>query len=164
MTVSGTVKCLTPSLDLTGRLRRISGMRVALLACVAVLLAVPAADAKDLRPGDLRLCDLARCVPIRDRRALDAIGRFYYGSPQPSRAAKARKDERMYQLRFRNGYVTGFVAGRRLDRFLSGGVNLGQFAAGVWYRMPAVAAAEIRRLAHGLPPLHVTPSLVSESH
>ena len=151
-------------MDLTGGLRRISGVRIALLAGVVLLLAVPAAAAKDLRPGDLRLCDQARCVAIRNQKALDAVSRFYYGAPPPRRVTAPRNGARMYELRFRNGYVTGFAAGSGLDRFLSGGVNLGQFAAGIWYRMPPTAAAELRRLASRLAPLRVTPSLVSRSH
>lgn len=164
MTVSDTVRCLTPSTDLRGGVRCIRSVRIALLASVVLLLAVPVALAKDLRPGDLRLCNSVRCVAIRGQPALDAMSRFYYGSPAPRRAPKAPNGAQMYQLRFPNGYVTGFVAGGALDRFLSGGVNLEQFAAGVWYRVPPVAAAELRRLARGLAPLRVTPSLVSRSH
>ncbi len=147
----------------TGRLRRISGVRVALLACVAVLLAVPAADAKDLRPGDLRLCDLARCVPIRDRRALDAIGRFYYGSPQPTHVPRPRYDSRFFVLRFRDGYTTGLVAGARLDSFLSYGVNLDQFTQSWWYRVPSAASRELRRLARDLRPQHLAPADIAYS-
>lgn len=139
-------------------------MKAALLASVVLLVAAPAALAKDFHPGDLRLCNRARCVSIRDQRALDAISRFYYGAPQPGGVRAPRNGARMYQLRFPNGYVTGFAAGTSLDRFLSGGVNLGQFAAGLWYRLPPVAARELRRLSHRLAPLHVTPSLVSQSH
>jgi len=70
----------------------------------------------------------------------------------------------MLQLRFRNGYVTGIVAGAQLDRFLSYGVNLGQFAKGRWYRFPALAAAELRRLASSLRPMRLTPAAIALSH
>jgi hypothetical protein len=138
-------------------------MRLA-LACVVALLVVPAATAKEFRPGDLRICNLSRCVAIRNQTALDAISRLYYGSPAPQAVAAPKNGARMFQLRFRNGYVTGVAAGADLDRFLSFGVNLDQFTAGRWYRVPRVAARELRRLASGLAPLRVTPAVVDQSH
>jgi hypothetical protein len=69
----------------------------------------------------------------------------------------------LLQLRFTNGYVTGVVAGRRLDRFLSYGVNLDRFFGGTWYRVPRAAAAALRRLAAGLPPLRLTPAAFARS-
>jgi hypothetical protein len=64
----------------------------------------------------------------------------------------------MLRLEFRNGYTTGIVATPALDRFLSHGVNLDRFRGGVWYAVPATAAAELRRLAAGLHPLRVRSS------
>jgi hypothetical protein len=46
----------------------------------------------------------------------------------------------------RTAYVAGIVAPANLDRFLSYGVYLRRFYGGTWYRVPARAAAELRRL------------------
>lgn len=128
----------------------------------AVVLSVPAA-AKDFGPGDLRVCNGDRCVPVVRRSVLPALGAFYYSGPQPKRVEAAPIGARMYQLRFRNGYVTGIVATASLDRFLSYGVYLGRFRRGTWYRVPESLARELRRLAVGIRPLRVTVAAVAKS-
>ncbi|MEX0673967.1 MAG: hypothetical protein WD981_05835 [Gaiellaceae bacterium] len=130
---------------------------------MAALLATPAAVAKDFDPGDLRLCNAKRCVPILNRHALKSLAGLYYVAPQPERAPAVRLGVPYYQLRFRNGYVTGIVASAKLDRFLSYGVYLGRFQRGTWYRMPDVAARELRHLAAGLTPLRVTREALARS-
>jgi hypothetical protein len=136
------------------------------LFCVAtlaaVVLCVPAA-AKDFGPGDLRVCNGDRCVPVVRRSVLPALGSFYYSGPQPKAVTAAPMGARMFQLRFRNGYVTGIVATASLDRFLSYGVYLERFRRGTWYRVPDGLARELRRLAAGLRPLHVTAAAVAKS-
>jgi hypothetical protein len=67
-------------------------------------------------------------------------------------------------LRFRNGYVTGIIATRRLDRFLSYGVNLDRFARKTWYAAPRRLAEELRRLATGLRALRLTRAALTRSH
>ena len=54
------------------------------------------------------------------------------------------------------GYSWAVDDWTRLDRFLSYGVSLERFQRGHWYRLPARAARELRRLAASLTPLHVT--------
>jgi hypothetical protein len=153
---------------------------LAALGALAAVL-VPAAHAKDFRPGDLRVCNAERCVAITNRAALEALGGFYYGGTCPPAALKdgacmpnertppravpaVKLGEPAFELRFRNGYATGIVATARLDRFLSYGVNLGWFRRGRWYRVPAPAARELRRLASDLQPLRVTRAALARSH
>jgi hypothetical protein len=136
---------------------------VGALAVSIVALAASAATAKDFGPGDLRVCDGNRCIPITNRDVLPALGSFYYGGPQPVPAPAVRMGAPAYQLRFRNGYVTGIVATAKLDRFLSYGVYLGRFRRGQWYRTPESIARELRRLARRLEPLRVTPRAVRRS-
>jgi hypothetical protein len=136
-------------------------MRVRLLVlpvCVAaVLVAVPGATAKEFQPGDLRICNHHRCVAITNQSVLNLLGAFYYtGQESPAKAHAPRLGARAFELRFDNGYATGMVATRKLDRFLSFGVNLGRFARGQWYRLPYGAPRELRRLATALEPLRVT--------
>lgn len=137
---------------------------VGLLAATA-LVAVPTAGAKDFRPGDLRICSGRHCVAVTNRTDLRLLSRFYYASAatQPARARSPRLGAPAFELRFSDGYVTGVVATAKLDRFLSYGVNLGRFLPKRWYRVPAQAARELRRLAAKLEPLRVTRALVAKS-
>jgi hypothetical protein len=139
------------------------GVGSALLAAAA-LVVIPAATAKDFGPGDLRVCNAHRCVPITHRAVLPLLGRFYYSDPEVAHvAARPRLGAPAFELRFRNGYVTGIVASARLDRFLSYGVNLGRFERGVWYRLPARVASELRTLTSGMKPLRVTRAALARS-
>ena len=135
----------------------------ALLAGIVVLLGAVDASAKDFGPGDLRVCNAHRCVPITRRAVLPLLGSFYYSGPKPAAVAAPRFGARAFELRFRNGYATGIAAGPALDRFLSYGVHLERFRARVWYQIPPVLAAEVRRLAAGLKPLGVTPAALARS-
>ena len=136
-----------------------------LVASLAAIVVVPSATAKDFGPGDLRVCNTKRCVPIERRDVLPALGSFYYGTDgaDPAVALPPSMGARAYELRFRNGYATGIVAGARLDRFLSYGVNLGRFARGRWYLVPNGLAAELRRLVKPLAPLRVTQASLARS-
>lgn len=127
-----------------------------LLAVVAVLVVVgvsaTAAAAKDLQPGDLRVCGTAgHCVPIVQRPVLKSLSSFYYSPGQPPVAPAPRHGQPMLQLVFPNGYVTGIVVA---GRFLSYGVNLGRFSTSVWYRLPSPTAEALRRLLSTVRPLH----------
>ena len=141
------------------RARRLLG----LLAASAALVVVSVAAAKDFRPGDLRVCNKARCIAIADQKVLDTLSAFYYGRPKPRRALPPALGVPYYELRFTNGYTTGIVATAALDRFLSYGVNLNQFARGRWYRVPAAASAELRRLAAPLAPLRLTRTAIRKA-
>jgi hypothetical protein len=138
-------------------------MRLAIpIAAAALVLAVPAA-AKEFEPGDLQLCNATRCVPIVDQTTLTAFGAFFYGSRNPMAIPAPRLGVPCFELRSRNGYVTGIVASRRLDRFLSYGVNTNQFARGRWYRVPARTALELRWLSASLEPLRLTRAALRKS-
>jgi hypothetical protein len=121
----------------------------------AALLVVPAASAKVFKPGDVRLCNAKRCVPIRNQVVLDKLSSFYYGSYALTTVRSPTHGAPYYELRFRNGYVTGIVATRRLDHFQSHGVNVNRFASGRWYGVPPRVSAELRRLAVGLRPFRL---------
>ena len=139
--------------------RRLFGL---LLASAALVFAASAA-AKEFEPGDLRLCNAKSCVEITDQTTLDALSAFYYGSRRPRRTRPPALRAPYCELRFENGYATGIVATWALDRFLSYGVNLQQFSRGRWYRVPAVAAAELRRLSASVEPLRLTRAALRKS-
>ena len=56
---------------------------------------------------------------------------------RPWRESRPALGAPYYELRFRNNYVTGIVATRQLDRFLSYGVHLERFNRDMWYAVPA---------------------------
>ena len=133
------------------------------LVALWALLVLPSASAKDFHPGDLRVCNATRCVAIVNRAVLPQLGAFYYGGPSPAQVRRPALGAPYYELRFRNGYVTGIVATRRLDRFLSYGVYLGRFARDKWYAVPRRMSDEICRLTVGLRPLRVTRAALAKS-
>jgi len=138
--------------------------RLGAFVVVTALVLACSAAAKDFKPGDLRVCNTARCVAISDQDVLDAVSTFYYGTSKLSVVPRPRMGAPAFELRFRNGYATGIVGSATLDRFLSYGVNLDRFERGRWYRVPAPAAAELRRLTAGLTPLQVTPAALAKAH
>lgn len=129
----------------------------------SALVLLPAASAKHFDPGALRVCNASRCVPIMTRQAQPLLGNFYYLGPSPRRARKPPLGAPYYELRFSNGYVTGIVATRQLDRFLSYGVYLERFRRNRWYRVPSQLSAELRRLAAALAPFRLTPAALARS-
>ena len=141
-------------------------MRAFLVAFVAglMLLVLPSASAKDFGPGDLRVCNATRCVPIVTRAVLPQLGSFYYSGPAPAHLGRPGLGTPYYELRFRNNYVTGIVATRQLDRFLSYGVHLERFTRDEWYAIPHPLSQELRRLTDGLRPLRLTRAALAKSH
>jgi hypothetical protein len=133
------------------------------LVVTAALLALPSASAKDFRPGDLRVCNANRCVPILSRSVLPQLTSFYYSGPPPVRVPRPALGTPYYELRFRNGYVTGIVATGRLDRFLTYGVHDQRFRGDIWYAVPGRMSAELRRLTDVLRPLRLTRAALAKS-
>ena len=130
---------------------------------IAALLLPASASAKDFRPGDVKLCDEQTCVVIGSRQVLDSLADFYFGGPAPAEVRPPKLGAPYLQLRFGNGYVTGIAATAQLDRFRSGGVNMGQFGVDSWYRVPAKLARALRKLAQPLHPRRVTRSTLGRS-
>lgn len=131
--------------------------QLAAAAIVCALLAVPAAVGKDFAPGDLRACGRDRCVPITNVRLVRALSVFYWRDGRAPRATRVRLGAPGFELRYRNGYATGMVASRKLDRFRAYGFYCERFQRGRWYRFPARAAAALQKLTAGLRPLRVGP-------
>jgi hypothetical protein len=140
------------------------GVFGAAVAGLALWLA-PLAQAKEFKPGDIRVCAARQCLPLNDRAALDALSAFYYSAKQIPRPKAAPASYAHYvELRFPNGYVTGIAAGRRYDHFLSYGVNLGQFKARRWHAIPARASVAIKMLATRLRTRPFPANVLSNSH
>jgi hypothetical protein len=126
------------------------------LAATATLLAVPAAMAKDFGPGDLRVCGRERCVPIMNPGVMRILSAYYWGPGRAPRAGPVRNGAPGFELRFRDGHPSGMVASTWLNRFRAYGFSCGRFERGKWYRFPARAVTEVRRLTARLEPLRVS--------
>jgi hypothetical protein len=133
------------------------------VVAASALVALPSAGAKDFKPGDVRICGAKRCAAIVNRTVLPRLASFYYSGPRPPRVRGPAIRAPYYELRFRNGYVTGIVATRRLDRFLSYGVVLERFARGRWHALPRRLSVELQRLTLGLRPLRLTRGSLARS-
>ena len=136
---------------------------VVALVLPAVLLGAGGAGAKEFAPGDVRVCNATRCVPVVKPEIVQLLARFIYTGPKPATVARPGWGAPAFELRYRNGYATGVAAGASLDRFLSFGVYAERFRPRVWYRMPAAVGAELRRLTAGMKPYPVTRALVAKS-
>lgn len=146
------------------RIRSIVRVALATFVAVTALVALPAASAKDFQPGDVRICNTTHCVAVIDRDALRLLAAFYYGDRTPARVRRPTLGVPYYELRYRNGYATGIVATRRLDRFLSYGVVSGRFTRHHWYRVPLKVSREFRRLTGDLRPLRLNRAALAKSH
>lgn len=133
------------------------------LGVVLAVLLTPSANAKDFGPGDLRVCDSTLCVAIVNPEVLPQLGAFYYSGSRLARVRQPVLGAACNELRFRNGYPTGIVATRRLDRFLSYGVHVERFEGGTWYAVPRQLSQELRQLTSNLRPLRVTRAALDKS-
>jgi len=133
------------------------------IAALAVLLGAGGAGAKEFAPGDVRVCDATRCVPVMRPTMVRLLARFIYTGPTPATVARPAWGAPAFELRYRNGYATGVIGSTRLDRFLSFGVYAERFRPRVWYRVPPELGVELRRLTAGMKPYPVTRALVARS-
>jgi hypothetical protein len=128
-------------------------VRLALVLGAAALLAIPAALAKEIQPGDLRLCGRDRCVSIKDPALVPRMHSFLWGPQRLVHAQRVRPGTQAFELRFRNGYAWGMVATAKLNRFRAYGFYCGRFQVGEWYRVPPRVAAAWHALTRGMRPL-----------
>jgi hypothetical protein len=154
------------------RIRSMSRTFLVALVAAWALLALPSASAKNFGPGDLQVCNATRCVAIVNRSVLPQLSSFYLNGPLPTRVRRPPLGTPYYELRFRDGgYVTGIVATRRLDRFLSYGVapqlrrgdHVRRFTLNTWYAVPRRMSVELRRLTDTLRPLRLTRAALAKS-
>jgi hypothetical protein len=129
-------------------------VRLAAIAVAAALVAAGAALAKEIEPGQLRVCNNAKCPAIFDGGALKAFSAFYWGNGPVERAPAPSPRAPAFALKL-DGWIIGVAATRRLDRVLVYGIYCGRFKRGVWYRLPNRAAMGLRRLTAGLVPQRV---------
>ena len=129
-------------------------VRLAAIVALAALVAAGTGLAKEIRPGQVRVCNDAKCPAIFDAGALRAFSAFYWGDARVERTAAPSRRAPAFTVKL-TGRLIGVVAGRRLDRVLVYGVYCGRFRRGAWYRLPERAAMGVRRLTAGLVPQRV---------
>ena len=76
---------------------------VAGLVAAAALVGASGSAAKEFGPGDLRVCDETRCVPIANRGAVRVLSGFYYHGLQPAVVPRPRWGAPAFELRFSTG-------------------------------------------------------------
>lgn len=118
-------------------------LAVPMLACA--LIAAAAASAKEIRPGDLRICGAKSCRAVNDPVTARAFGEFFYGRSRVFRAPTPRLGSPVVRVRFSNGFVAGVLTATAIR---VNGVDCERFHGSNWYRLPA----KLRGLTAGLEP------------
>jgi hypothetical protein len=115
----------------------------ALLA--TALFATAAAWAKDIRPGDLRICGATQCRVVNDAAQARAFSELLWGPSPVFRAPTPRVGSPIFQLRFKDGPAGAIISAKAIRVH---GLFCGRFQRGKWYRLPA----SLRGVTAGLEP------------
>ena len=124
-----------------------------LLAVIAgALLIAAGAWAKEIRPGDLRICGAAHCRVVSDPSHARAFSNLLWGSSRVVRAPTPPVGLPIFQLRFRDGPAGAIISATAIRVH---GLNCGRFQRGKWYRLPA----SLRGMTAGLKPKRLRASI-----
>jgi hypothetical protein len=116
------------------------------IAVLAGALAFTAtAVAKEIRPGELRICGAKQCRVVNDPGQARAFGELIWGDGPVVRAPTPRVGSAIFQLRFEGG-PTGAIISATAIRVH--GLHCGRFRRGRWYRLPK----SLQGLTAGLEP------------
>ena len=121
-----------------------------LLGCLLVigLVGVGAASAKEIRPGDLRVCGASRCHTVTEPRQARAFSSLLWGESRVIRAPTPRVGSPVFELRFDDGPAGAIINASAIRVH---GLRCGRFERGTWYRLPKT----LRGLTRGLEPKHL---------
>jgi hypothetical protein len=127
-------------------------MRV--LGAIAVLGLVfsVTTSAKEIRPGELRICGAVHCRAVKDPAQARAFSALLWGQTPIARAPTPRVGSPVFRVWLHDDAVALINATAiRVD-----GLNCGRFQRGKWYRLPTRlrvlgAALEPRRLRAAVP-------------
>jgi hypothetical protein len=122
-------------------------MRILRALALLGLVLSATASAKDIRPGELRICGLRHCHAVKDPAQAHAFANLLWGQSRLARAPTPTTGSSVYQLRFRE-WSGPAVAIINTSAIRVHGLNCGRFQRGKWYRLPA----RLRGLTKGLPP------------
>jgi hypothetical protein len=119
-------------------------MRLLLLMAVGLIVA-PCAWAKEIRPGELRICGARDCRPVTQSAQARAFSALLWGDGTVPRAPTPRVGSTVFQLRFRDGPAGAIITSTAIR---VAGLNCGRFQRGKWYRLPRA----LKGLTTGLEP------------
>jgi hypothetical protein len=123
---------------------------VAILAS-ALVLAVTA-SAKEIRPGDLRICGAVHCRVVNDPVQVHAFADLLWGPSRVVRAPTPRVGSAIFQLRFKDRPAGAIISATAIRVH---GLFCGRFQRGKWYRLPG----SLRGLTAGLKPKRLRASV-----
>jgi hypothetical protein len=104
---------------------------IALLA--GALAFTASAVAKEIRPGELRICGATQCRVVNDPSQARAFGELIWGDKPVSRAPTPRVGSPIFQLRFEGGPAGAIISATAIRIH---GLHCGRFRRGRWYRLP----------------------------
>jgi hypothetical protein len=122
----------------------------AILASALALAAT--ASAKEIRPGDLRICGAAHCRVVKDPGQARAFSDLLWGPSRVVRAPTPPVGSPIFQLRFRDGPAGAIISATAIRVH---GLICGRFQRGKWYRLPG----SLRGLTAGLKPKRLRASV-----
>jgi hypothetical protein len=120
-------------------------MRFFGLLLASTLIASATAWAKEIRPGDLRICGARHCRVVTSPADARAFSALLWGDGPVARAPTPRVGSPVFELRFADGPAGAIINATAIRVH---GLNCGRFQRGEWYRLPA----RVRRLTRGLEP------------
>ena len=104
------------------------------VAAIGLILSA-SAWAKDISPGELRICGLRHCHAVKDPAQARAFADLLRGQSRIARAPTPRTGSPVYQLRFRDRRGPAAALINRTSIRVHG-LNCGRFQRGKWYRLP----------------------------
>ena len=129
-------------------------MRVLGVLLVCTLLFASGSAAKEIRPGDLRICGATHCRVVNSPAQARAFSELIWGPSHTVRAPNPRVGSPIFQLRFKDGPAGAIISATAIRVH---GLICGRFQRGKWYRLPAslrdiTAGLEPKRLRAWIPP------------
>lgn len=97
------------------------------------LAACLAASAKEIRPGELRVCGSKHCRVVKSPVQSRAFSSLLWGEGRVRRAPTPRVGSAVFQLRFERGPAGAIITATSIR---VAGLNCGRFQRGKWYRLP----------------------------
>jgi hypothetical protein len=122
----------------------------AMLGCALVFTAT--SSAKEIHPGDLRICGSARCRTVTRPAQARAFSDLLWGPSRVVRAPTPRIGSPIFQLRFKDGPAGAIISATAIRVH---GLFCGRFQRGKWYRL----LTSLRGITTGLKPKRLRASV-----
>ena len=120
-------------------------MKIIGVAAAISLVVCAGAWAKEIGPGELRICGARHCRTVTEPAEARAFSAVLWGNRRVVRAPTPRVGSPVFQLRFEDGPAGAIISATAIRVH---GLNCGRFQRGKWYRLPP----RLRGLTRGLAP------------